>query len=225
MSGALTWRESDAPKARNLDSGGSTTIGRAEGTTVRLDDAEVSRDHAEIHFEGGSFVLANRSRTNPTRINGRPVEEAVLRDQDELLLGAMTLRFHDLSAHDTISGPICSHCGRESKATDRDCWYCGTSLVSALSTLRTRRLVVGRILAETGEFLDLYPGQGATLGQGAPALLQAPGPGESASEPPTEVSATEDGMVIAGTADGKGKSLRTGDVVEASGERYVIIVR
>ena len=225
MSGALTWRDSDAPRARNLDRAGSTSIGRAEGATVRLDDAEVSRDHADIHFESGHFVLANRSRTNPTRINGRPVEDAVLRDQDELLLGAVTLRFHDLGAHDAISGPICSHCGRENKATDKDCWYCGTSLVSAVSTLRTRRLVVGRILAETGESLDLYAGQSATLGQGAPALLLAPGQGESASAPPTEVSATEDGMVVAGTADGTGQSLTTGDIVEANGARYVIIVR
>jgi hypothetical protein len=223
VSGALTWRESDIPRARNVDRDRSTTIGRSEAATVHLSGGEVSREHAEIHFDGQTFVIANRSRTNPTFVNGQPTVNVVLRDQDEVSLGGVQLRFHDLGAHDAISGLMCSHCMRENEAIAKDCWYCGTSLVSAPSSLRTRRPVVGRIVSETGEFLDLFAGQSASLDRGRPLIRHAPNH-ESAEGSAIEVSATDDGLTIADTL-GDVRRLTTGDIVDAPGARFVIIIR
>ncbi len=132
----------------------------------------------------------------------------------------MKLRFHDLGVHDTISGPICSHCGRENNSTDKDCWFCGTSLVTAASTLRKRRHVVGRLVAGDGQFLDLYEGQSATLTGGPPAVRQQGGDAKAG----TDVTASEGGL-SATEGEGAGRRLQTGDVLEAGGTRYVVIVR
>lgn len=230
MSGAFTWLEAGQPRARSLGREQPATIGRAEGADVRVEDTSVSREQAVVRFDGTSFRIANVSRTNPTRVNGQQLaEEVPLRDQDELLLGAVKLRFHDLAAHDAISGPICSHCGRENSATDKDCWYCGTSLVSAHSTLRSRRLVVGRIVADGGPFLDLHDGQSATLGGGPPLLRQA----QSQVGGSTEVAAAGGrlsvagaaGATVNGTAATAPQELKAGDVIEAAGMRYQVILR
>lgn len=216
MSGAVTWEHADGPRAANVGRDRPAGIGRAEGAEIRVTDNSVSRQQATIRFDGARFVMANLSRTNPTLLNGRPVEaEAPLSDGDELLLGAVRARFHDLGVHDTISGPICSHCGRENNATDRDCWFCGTSLVSAQSALRKRRHVVGRLVDGRGGHLDLYAGQSAVLAGDAPTLRQeATAHGEG-----MEVTASEAGLTAGGGR------LSTGQVLEAGGMRYVVIVR
>jgi len=70
-----------------------TTVGRTAGD-LALEDATVSTEHARIRFENQRYLLVNRSLTNPTRVNGHPVEGNVdLHDGDELLMGAVKLRF------------------------------------------------------------------------------------------------------------------------------------
>jgi hypothetical protein len=79
------------------------TIGRMPDCGLTLADPNVSRYHAEIHaVEGGSGVLAANGRfeiadlgsTNGTRINGIPVTAPqVLRNGDQITLGATTIRF------------------------------------------------------------------------------------------------------------------------------------
>ncbi len=70
------------------------TLGRSRQCDVVLDDANVSRQHAEIRPRGGSWVLADLGSTNGSRLNGRPVEgPEVVRSGDEIELGATVLRF------------------------------------------------------------------------------------------------------------------------------------
>lgn len=217
MSGAVTWGGPDGPRAANVGRDRPASIGRAEAVDITVDDASVSRAQATIRFDGSRFLLTNQSRANPTRVNGlRVEEESALGDGDDLLLGAVMLRFHDLGLHDTIGGPICSHCGRENNATDKDCWFCGTSLVSAASVVRKRRQVVGRLVAADGQHLDLYAGQSAMLAGRAPTLRHQ-GAGDVEG---TEVTASDSGLTAA-----EARELRTGDVLEVGGMRYVVIVR
>jgi hypothetical protein len=70
------------------------TLGRSRQCDVVLDDANVSRQHAEIRPRGGSWVLTDLGSTNGSRLNGRTVEGSeVVRSGDEIELGATVLRF------------------------------------------------------------------------------------------------------------------------------------
>lgn len=67
------------------------TLGRDAGCTVALPDSDVSRQHARIVRTGNSHVLVDMESTNGTRINGKAVSEATLRDGDTLALGGSKL--------------------------------------------------------------------------------------------------------------------------------------
>ena len=71
----------------------TTTIGRAAGNGIQLDDPEVSARHAEIHFSGGEFRIRDLGSRNGVRVNGQKVLDHTLRNGDEMVVGATTLRF------------------------------------------------------------------------------------------------------------------------------------
>jgi hypothetical protein len=75
-----------------------TTIGRGDGVDVRLDDASVSRLHAEL-VRRGSFVYVSDLglSTNGTRVNGRPVGRRVLADGDVVSFGMARCRLGGLA--------------------------------------------------------------------------------------------------------------------------------
>jgi hypothetical protein len=72
-----------------------TTLGRGSEADVRLSDTGVSRLHAEVRVEPGSFVVADKGSTNGTRLNGRAVSTAPLKDGDVLELGGSRLVFRE----------------------------------------------------------------------------------------------------------------------------------
>lgn len=73
---------------------GGVTIGRSRQCEVMLDDANLSRAHAEIRPRGGSWVVTDLGSTNGSRLNGRRLEATeVLKPGDELEFGATQLTF------------------------------------------------------------------------------------------------------------------------------------
>jgi FHA domain-containing protein len=73
---------------------GGATMGRSRQCDVTVDDANVSRTHAEIRPRGGSWVLSDLGSTNGSRLNGHRVEGSeVLKPGDEIELGTTVLRF------------------------------------------------------------------------------------------------------------------------------------
>ena len=70
-----------------------TLIGRSAEADVRIADTGVSRKHAEVRREGGGAVLVDLGSTNGSRVNGRPVQRADLRDGDRIQLGPVSLIF------------------------------------------------------------------------------------------------------------------------------------
>jgi hypothetical protein len=72
---------------------GTTTIGRLPDCGVQLNDANVSRHHAEIRPAGEGFVIVDLGSTNGTKVNGARVGERPLRDGDQITVGATTLHF------------------------------------------------------------------------------------------------------------------------------------
>jgi hypothetical protein len=69
------------------------SIGRLPECTITLNDANVSRRHAEIR-PGNEIVIADLGSTNGTKVNGLRIDgERVLTDGDIISLGSTHLRF------------------------------------------------------------------------------------------------------------------------------------
>ncbi len=76
--------------------GKSMTVGRLERNDISLVDDSVSRLHALLEARSGSWCIRDLSSRNGTFVNGeRLVTERVLRDNDELRLGASRLIFRE----------------------------------------------------------------------------------------------------------------------------------
>jgi adenylate cyclase len=73
--------------------GPRVSLGRAPGNAVVLDDREVSKFHAEIVLENGTYVLRDLGSSNGTFVNGKQVREHRLAGGDVIALGAGRLRF------------------------------------------------------------------------------------------------------------------------------------
>jgi hypothetical protein len=69
-------------------------IGRSRECDVVLDDANVSRRHAELRPSGGSWIVVDLGSTNGVKVNGRAISgPQSLRSGDTLVLGSSTLVF------------------------------------------------------------------------------------------------------------------------------------
>jgi pSer/pThr/pTyr-binding forkhead associated (FHA) protein len=68
-------------------------VGRSPGADVFLDDASVSRRHALLVQRGRRTLVLDDRSLNGVLVNGRRVDEAVLRDGDVLVLGRVVLRY------------------------------------------------------------------------------------------------------------------------------------
>jgi hypothetical protein len=67
---------------------GTTTIGRGDGSSVQLLDAQVSREHATILCEGDTIALTPRSERNPILVNEEPITSShALADGDKVQFG------------------------------------------------------------------------------------------------------------------------------------------
>jgi hypothetical protein len=70
-----------------------STMGRLPGCEVTLDDPSVSRRHARLDQAGGEWTIKDLGSTNGVKVNGRKVEQATLRSDDEIELGSVRLTF------------------------------------------------------------------------------------------------------------------------------------
>lgn len=70
-----------------------TTIGRRKDRHILLHDLQASRDHADVVRESGGYRLIDRGSSNGTKVNGEPVQQVLLEDGDEILIGETVLRF------------------------------------------------------------------------------------------------------------------------------------
>jgi pSer/pThr/pTyr-binding forkhead associated (FHA) protein len=69
-------------------------LGRSRESDVVLDDANVSRRHAEIRPSGGSWIIVDLGSTNGVRVNGRRIDgPQSLRPGDTIELGSSRIAF------------------------------------------------------------------------------------------------------------------------------------
>ena len=66
---------------------GSNIIGRSTEADLRLPDTGVSRQHAEITWNGKDAVLVDLQSTNGTTVNDTPIENWLLADGDVITVG------------------------------------------------------------------------------------------------------------------------------------------
>ncbi len=72
----------------------NTSIGRSPSNDIVLKEPKVSRQHAAINLIDGNYVIVDLKSSNGIYVNGRKVEEVVLEDGDELLIGNSKFTFH-----------------------------------------------------------------------------------------------------------------------------------
>ncbi|MFN8434751.1 MAG: FHA domain-containing protein [Anaerolineales bacterium] len=81
--------------------GDQLTIGRDSTNGVAINDAEVSRKHARLMFQGGKYVLEDLGSTNGTFVNGqRLAGPIVLKAGDVISLGEQIVLMYDAIAAD-----------------------------------------------------------------------------------------------------------------------------
>ena len=87
LSGDMAGR--DFPLAKTLIS-----IGRGLDNDLVIDDARVSRHHAQITFRHSHYLLRDQRSTNGTFVNNQSVETVVLASGDRVSIGGYELIFH-----------------------------------------------------------------------------------------------------------------------------------
>jgi hypothetical protein len=68
-------------------------LGRSRECDVRIEDANVSRRHAELRREEDDYWIVDLGSTNGTELNGKRVQRARLSDGDRITLGSTEVRF------------------------------------------------------------------------------------------------------------------------------------
>jgi hypothetical protein len=75
-----------------------TTIGRAPGNDVVLDDPMLQPTHANLMRQGTTFTLSVLAKDGDAYVNGRRVRTATLAEGDRILLGAWQLVWSERDA-------------------------------------------------------------------------------------------------------------------------------
>lgn len=70
-----------------LEIGKPFTFGRSNDSTLVIPSGRVSRNHAEIKWDGARAVLADKGSANGTSVGGKPIKEHELRSGDEIEIG------------------------------------------------------------------------------------------------------------------------------------------
>jgi hypothetical protein len=73
--------------------GERTRIGRSPDCDIFLDDVTVSRNHAVLVEEGGTYVVEDQGSLNGTFVNRRRIDRAPLQEGDELQVGKYRMTF------------------------------------------------------------------------------------------------------------------------------------
>ncbi len=94
-------RSGPTPGATYSLEGDQLTIGRDSNNGVVINDAEISRKHARLTFQGGKYVLEDLGSTNGTFVNGqRLAGPVVLKSGDVVAFGEQIVLMFDVLSVD-----------------------------------------------------------------------------------------------------------------------------
>lgn len=102
-------RSGPTPGATYSLEGDQIVIGRDSTNGVVINDAEISRKHSRLTFQGGKYVLEDLGSTNGTFVNGqRLAGPAVLKSGDVVSLGEQIVLMYDALSVDAGATVISS---------------------------------------------------------------------------------------------------------------------
>jgi len=105
----LIMRSGPTPGAAFALEGDQMTIGRDSSNEITINDAEVSRRHARLTFQGGKYVLEDLGSTNGTFVNGqRLAGPRVLKAGEVVSFGEQIVLVFEASTFDpaaTVASP------------------------------------------------------------------------------------------------------------------------
>lgn len=78
---------------RHVLGGSRVLLGRSRDCDITIDDANVSRRHAELTHDDGGWSIRDLGSTNGVKVNRRQVDRARLRHGDRVTLGVTDLDF------------------------------------------------------------------------------------------------------------------------------------
>ena len=123
--------------------GDDVTIGRERGHDMQLAHASVSRDHAQVAWRSGGYVVIDSGSHNGVYVNGQRVDEPVaLKTGDLIRLGRFELIY--------ITGEVPARFKKLNVAA-LDRWYtvdmqAGSDSTHHLTTSQMKRLLAARVL-------------------------------------------------------------------------------
>ena len=98
--------------------GDQLIIGRDAVNAVAINDAEVSRKHSRLTFQGGKYVIEDLGSTNGTFVNGqRLVSSTVLKPGDVVSLGEQIVLVYEGLSSDAGATMIGRKAARPAPAT------------------------------------------------------------------------------------------------------------
>jgi len=105
----LIMRSGPTPGAAFTLEGDQMTIGRDSSNEIVINDAEISRRHARLTFQGGKYVLEDLGSTNGTFVNGqRLAGPRVLKAGEVVSFGEQIVLVFEASTFDpaaTVASP------------------------------------------------------------------------------------------------------------------------
>jgi len=133
-----------------IDQSQSLRIGRDSANGVVVNDASVSRSHAEIFVQGGVARVRDFGSSNGTFVNGTRVTDSALHDGQSVRIGSIGFTYRSgtndrdqtiligdqgtapsAASRTTVQplpGIFCQSCGSSNKAGAAFCTKCGSSL-------------------------------------------------------------------------------------------------
>ena len=97
----LIMRTGPTPGAAFILEGDQMTIGRDSTNEITINDAEISRRHARLTFQGGKYVLEDLGSTNGTFVNGqRLAGPRVLKAGEVVSFGEQIVLVFEVSTND-----------------------------------------------------------------------------------------------------------------------------
>ncbi|MEW6028454.1 MAG: FHA domain-containing protein [Chloroflexota bacterium] len=102
-------RSGPTPGAMYALESDAVTIGRDSSNTIQINDAEISRRHARLIFQGGKYVIEDSGSTNGTHVNGQRIAgQVVLKPGDVVSFGEQIVLAYESADFDpaaTLASP------------------------------------------------------------------------------------------------------------------------
>ncbi len=98
-------------------SGAAQIVGRDAQADLRLEDGQISRQHARVSCEAGQWTLEDLNSSNGVLVNGKKINRSLLSNGDVVMFGALAFRFEQELAAATMLANVDNAAGVDQNAT------------------------------------------------------------------------------------------------------------